>query len=194
MEWALLLPIFVSIGLSAAIFVLIYKIPPGWVSQQTAEINQSLQQLTSPSYAGDALHHAMTKNDNEVIQIASEYANGAIYDAIPVFSASLAKEGMSALAAMYSKGVASDMGKQSGAARGYLALPGIQKQVVKVGAESLLGGGLEGILGNIPPEVIQGFLSSMTGAGAGNGQQSQSALPAPSQSQQQYQPVVMPHG
>ena len=99
--------------------------------------------------------------------------NGIVHDAIPIFTERLANEAVGLVASMYSKGVASEMGKTSGAARGYLKLPGIQKAALKTGAESLLGGGLgqllpEGLEGFISPEMIQGFMSSMANP-AGNG-------------------------
>ena len=134
-----------------------------------------IKELFTPVALGDAVHHAVTKNDAEVMQIAGEYANGAINDAIPAFTEKLAAEAVGLVASMYTSGVAKDMGKTSGAARGYLKLPGIQKQALKAGAEGILGGGLGQLLppelaGVISPEMIQSFMSSlMTPAGNGGG-------------------------
>jgi hypothetical protein len=165
-----LLPIIVSVGISATLFIVLYKIPPGWVSQQATEIAASLQEITNPTNLGDAIHHALTKNDAEVLGIVGEEANGIVHEAIPLATEKLANEAVGLIASMYSKGVASEMGKRSGAARGYLQLPGIQKTALKTGAESLLGGGLGELLGgmDISPEMIQMFMSSMAG-GSNNG-------------------------
>ena len=170
MEWVVLLPIFVSIGLTAAVFILIYKIPPGWVSHQAAEISASLEKITDPTNLGDAIHHAVTKNDSEILTIVGEEANGIVHEAIPAFSEKLANEAVALVSSMYSKGVAKSMGESSGAARGYLALPGIQKAALKTGAESMLGGALGNFLppeiaGLLTPEMIQGFLTGAMNPG-----------------------------
>ena len=193
MDWMVLLPIIVSVGLTLVVFITIYKIPPGWMSRETSALREELQRLASPSNLGDAIHHAVTKNDAEILSIVGEEANGIIHEAIPLLSERLAHEAVGLVASMYTKGVARDMGKTSGAARGYLQLPGIQKAALKTGAESLLGGGLGELLGgmNIPPEMIAQFLSSMAGGG-NNGPGAPNAGPAASQGN--YQPVVMPRG
>ena len=159
MNWAVLLPVLVS----AAVIILLYTIPPPWVKRYLGSV-EDIKHILTPVAMGDAVHHALVKNEGEVLTIVGEEANGIVHEAIPAFSAALANEAMGALAAMYSKGVASEMGKKSGAARGYLALPGIGKQAVKQGAEGLLGGALgqylpEGVdLGQLLPLLLQGGL------------------------------------
>ena len=184
-----LLPVIVS----AAVIILLYTIPPPWVKRYLGAA-EKIQEIASPTNLGDAIHHAVTKNEGEILTIMGEEANGIVHEAIPVATERLANEAVGLIASMYSKGVAKDMGKASGAARGYLKLPGIQKAALKTGAESLLGGGLGELLGGmeIPPEVIQGFLSSMAG-GSNNGPGPQTNTGQPP-SQGNYQAVVMPHG
>jgi len=132
----------------------------------------TLKSIASPQQLGDALHHAIMKNDGEIMQEAGEHMNGIVADAIPLFSSKLAEEAMGALGSMYSSGVAKQLGKSSGAARGYLNLSGIGKQAVKQGAEGVLGGALGGLL---PEGIDIGSLISMfmasKGAGGGNGGQ-----------------------
>jgi hypothetical protein len=165
MDWIVLLPIVVSAG----VILLLYTVPPPWVKRYMGAADD-LKQLLSPTALGDAVHHAVTKNDAEVLTIVGEEMNGIVHEAIPVATERLANEAVGLLASMYTKGVAKDMGERSGAARGYLKLPGIQKQALKTGAESLLGGGLGELLGgvDISPEMIQMFMSSMAG-GRNNG-------------------------
>ena len=157
---------------SAAVIGLLYLIPPPWVKRYMGAVDD-FKELLSPSALGDAVHHAAMKNDGEIMTTVGEEMNGIVHEAIPVFTEKLANEAVGLVASMYSKGVASEMGKSSGSARGYLKLPGIQKAALKTGAESLLGGGLgqllpEGMEGMISPEMIQGFMSSlMTPAGNG---------------------------
>jgi len=163
MDWIVLLPVIVS----GAVIALLYLVPPPWVKRYL-RVADNLGSYLSPTSLGDAVHHALTKNNAEVLTIVGEEANGIVHEAIPMLSERLANEAVGLVASMYSKGVAKDMGKLSGAARGYLKLPGIQKAALKTGAESLLGGGLGGLLGglDIPPEVIGQFLSSMATQGA----------------------------
>ena len=161
----MLLPVIVSAG----VIILLYSIPPPWVKRYLGAVDD-VKSLLSPTALGDAVHHAAMKDDAALLTILGEEANGIVHDAIPVFTERLANEAVGLVASMYSKGIASEMGKKSGAARGYLQLPGIQKAALKTGAESLLGGGLGELLGglNLPPELIGQFLSSMTTQGTGN--------------------------
>ena len=161
--------VLLPVAVSAAVIFLLYSIPPPWVKRYLGAIDR-LEKVLSPTAFGDAIHHAVTKNDGEILTVIGEEANGIVHEAIPVLSERLAHEAVGLVASMYSKGVASEMGKSSGAARGYLKLPGIQKAALKTGAESLLGGGLGSLLGglDIPPEMIAQFLSSMATRGAGN--------------------------
>ena len=184
MDMIVLLPVIVS----AAVIILLYTIPPPWVKRYLGAADD-IKGLLSPSVLGDAVHHACTKNDGEVLTIVGEEMNGIVHEAIPVATEKLAQEAVGLVASMYSKGVASEMGKRSGAARGYLQLPGIQKAALKTGAESLLGGGLGELLGgmDIPPELIQQFLSGMAG-NAGNGGPS----PARQSQSQQLPPLGAP--
>jgi len=169
-----LLPIIVSAG----VIFLLYSIPPPWVKRYMGAVDD-FKGLLSSEALGDAVHHAATKNDGEVISIVGAEMNGIVHEAIPAFTEKLASEAVGLVASMYTSGVAKDMGQTSGAARGYLKLPGIQKQALRVGAESLAGGALGGILppeiaGMVSPEMIQSFMSSLltpagTGGVSGNG-------------------------
>jgi len=176
MDWAVLLPVIVSAG----VIILLYSIPPPWVKRYLGAVDD-VKSLLTPTALGDAVHHAAMKDDAALLTILGEEANGIVHDAIPVFTERLANEAVGLVASMYSKGIASEMGKKSGAARGYLQLPGIQKQAVRAGAESLLGGGLGQLLppelaGVITPEMLQGFMSSLLTPG-GNGQQAHAGSP-----------------
>jgi hypothetical protein len=176
MEWTVLLPVIVS----AAVICLLYLIPPPWVKRYMGAVDD-FKELLSPTALGDAVHHAVTKNDAEVMQIAGEYANGAIHEAIPAFTEKLANEAVGLVASMYTSGVAKDMGKASGAARGYLQLPSIQKQALKTGVESMGTGMLGGLLppeiaSMITPEMIQSFMSGLLTPG-GNGAQAPAGNP-----------------
>ena len=168
MDWMAISPVIVSAG----VICLLYLIPPPWVKRYMGSVDD-LKGLLTPHALGDAVHHAVTKNDSEILDTVGAEMNGIVHEAIPVFTERLANEAVGLVASMYTKGVASDMGKSSGAARGYLKLPGIQKAALKTGAESMLGGGLgqllpEGMGDMISPEMIQGFMSSlMTPAGNG---------------------------
>lgn len=132
----------------------------------------TLKSIASPQMLGDALHHAVMKDEGAIMQEVGEHMNGVVHSAIPVFTEKLATEVMGALGSMYSTGVAKQLGKSSGAARGYLNLSGIGKQAVKQGAEGMLGGALGGLL---PEGVDIGSLITMfmnsKGAGGGNGPQ-----------------------
>ena len=179
MDWMVLLPIVVSAG----VIFLLYTIPPPWVKRYMGAVDD-LKGLLTPVALGNAVHHAVTKNDSEILTTVGEEMNGIVHEAIPMFTERLANEAVGLVASMYSKGVASEMGKTSGAARGYLQLPGIQKAALKTGAESLLGGGLGQLLppelaGVITPEMIQDFMGNMLNKGGDNG-----APGSPGQSQQ----------
>jgi len=174
-----LLPVIVSAG----VITLLYLIPPPWVKRYMGAVDDFKGSL-APEALGDAVHHAATKNNGEIMTIMGEEANGIIHEAIPAFTEKLAAEAVGLVSSMYTKGIAKDMGETSGAARGYLKLPSIQKQALKTGVESVAGGALGQFLppeiaGMISPEMLQGFLSSML-APAGNGGPS-TAVGAPPQ-------------
>ena len=167
MDWMVLLPIVVSAG----VIFLLYTIPPPWVKRYMGAVDD-LKSLLNPTALGDAVHHAVTKNDIEILNTVGEELNGIVHEAMPIFTEKLANEAVGLVASMYSKGVAKDMGKASGAARGYLKLPGIQKAALKTGAESMLGGALGGLLppelaGVVTPEMLQSFLGNMLQGGNG---------------------------
>ena len=169
MNWMVLLPIIVSVGLTAAVFITIYRIPPRWVTAQTDRLDAfitRLDSITSPQFVGDAIHHAVMKNDAELLAVAGSEANGIVHEAMPVFTEHLAKEAVQTLGAMYQSGYASKIRGESGGAKGYLSLPGFSKHAAKAGVEGLAGGALGGLLDDIPPEVIQGFMSSLLTPGA----------------------------
>ena len=169
MDLMTLLPVIVSAG----VITLLYLIPPPWVKRYMGAVDD-FKGLLSPEALGDAVHHAATKNDGELLTIAGEEANGIVHEAVPLFAEKLAGEAVGLISSMYTTGVAKDMGKTSGAARGYLQLPSIQKQALKTGVERVAGGALGQFLppelaSMISPEMLQGFLGSlMTPAGNGN--------------------------
>lgn len=170
-----LLPIFVSIGLTTAVFLMIYKIPPGWVSLQAAEIKASLDSLNSPTLLGDAIHHAMMKEDGALVNEFAEHANGIVHEAIPDMSKALAGEAVAALSVITTPGQANKLKAQSGAARGYLNLGGsIQRQAVKTGVQEMGMGMLGGIMedptwGPIAQQFIMNAVQNLGNNGPGPG-------------------------
>jgi len=167
--------------------LLIYVRPPPWVKGLLVKLDR-LPQTITPQFVGEALRHAYPPEETW------EYANGVLHDNVPHLAEALGKEAVGAIGAIYGSKAGSEMGKKSGAARGYLGLSGIGKQAVQMGGRDLLGGGLAELLEH--PIAQQFIMQALQGAGQNNGPGA-SQMPflggAQKQQGQSYPPVVMPH-
>jgi len=181
-EWTVILPVAVS----ACVILLLYLVPPPWVKKYLGtaeEITQAIAAASLPETMGDAVHHALTKNDGEVMQELGEHLNGVVAENVPTFTKALAGEAVAALSVMTTPGQARALKDKSGAAKGYLNLGGsIQRQAVRTGAESMAGGALGEIMshpvyGPLAQQFIQDALTKKLGGGNGGQPQQQQQLP-----------------
>ena len=172
LNWAIL----VVAGASLIFALLAYRTvmrTTGRIDGLLSKLPSDISTIISPLFVGDAIHHALMKNEGAVVQEIAEHANGIVTEQMPEFTKALAGEAMAALSVMTTPGQAKALAGKSGAAKSYLGLGGsIQRQAVKSGAESMAGGALGEIMdhpiyGPIAQQFIGNAMAKMAG---GNGQ------------------------
>ncbi len=181
LNWAIL----VVAGASLIFALLAYRTvmrTTGRIDGLLGKLPSDISTIISPTFVGDAIHHALMKDDSAVMQEAAEHANGIVAENLPVASKLLAEEAINAVSVMTTPGQATALKGKSGAAKGYLGLGGsIQRQAVKTGVEGMAGGALGEIMehpvyGPIAQQFIGNAMAKMAGGAGGNG-------PAPPPSQ-----------
>lgn len=174
LNWAIL----VVAGASLIFALLAYRTvmrTTGRIDGLLSKLPSDITTIISPTFVGDAIHHALMKDDSAVMQEAAEHANGIVAENLPVASKLLAEEAINAVSVMTTHGQAKALQGKSGAAKGYLGLGGsMQRMAVKTGVEGMAGGALgelmdHPIYGPIVGQVVQNAIAKMVPGAGGDG-------------------------
>jgi hypothetical protein len=185
LNWAIL----VVAGASLIFALLAYRTvmrTTGRIDGLLSKLPSDITTIISPQFVGDAIHHALMRDEGAIMQEAAEHANGIVASNLPVASKLLAEEAINAVSVMTTPGQARALQGKSGAAKGYLNLGGsVQRQAVKTGVEGMAGGALGEIMdhpiyGPIAQQFIGNAMAKMAG---GNGAPGGQPQPGPSNPQ-----------